>query len=823
MPKPKTASGSKRSAAAADASAKRGRSVSKGAPSPKPARAASASSSSKPPARSSSSSSKRDAAAAAAAAKTAPLPLEAIPLVPTPFDVDVPEPNLLYRLPHYAIEVPGTSPADGSSTGIYRSALLPKEYLEDASRQLPSDFPSIKTLHDGFELGSRLFPPSTPCLGRRERISTLPGKPEKWTGYKWETLGEVVERRTSFARGLARVAQDALPGADLAAGAGAPGEPFQPAFRLAIYAVNRPEWVVADAAALLYSLPTVALYDTLGADAAEFILNHAEIPAVVASLDKVPRLLEVAPHCPRLKIVVSMDGPADPVAAARDDPTDTFLALRGWAEARGVRLLTFREVEQIGRSTDPIPFRLPTPDDLACLSYTSGTTGTPKGVMLTHRNIVACLRGYLEMGSIPKPGDVHISYLPLAHVLERIIVLAALGSGCPIGFFRGDVKYLMEDIALVRPTVFVSVPRLLNRIVDTVNARVAAGTPLRRALFAAALAEKMDNYHRTGTLTHGFWDALVFSKVRSALGGRVRLVISGSAPLPNAGKEFLRVALSCQVAEGYGLTENCAGTALSFANDFVPGNVGAVTPSCEIKLVSIPDMGYLATDKPRPRGEIWQRGTNVFAGYYKDEAKTREALTEDGWLLTGDVGAIDEKGRLYIIDRKKNMFKLSQGEYVAPEKLEGDYSKSPLVAQIFVHGDSTRNELVAVIVPDTELAVPAAVSAGALPRGTPAPELPLPGQRSAAADAALRALADSPGFRKLLLAELGRVATAARMSGIERVRAVRVATEMFATENGLLTPTMKLRRSDAARVFRPLIDEMYAEIDAARPPHASKL
>ncbi|KAJ1546352.1 Long chain acyl-CoA synthetase 7 peroxisomal, partial [Cladochytrium tenue] len=739
-------------------------------------------------------------------------------------------------LPHAA--VPVVAAADpAAETPIFRSAVpslaLGKDDAsasatvdagrDDGPRPLVNSFPAATTIHELFELGLATGDPAAPCLGHRPRLAqAAAGDPPAWArAYTWMTRGEVAARRTHFSRGLATVMRDRL-GVDLYASA-------ESVFHLALYAANRPEWLLAELAAHLHAVPTVALYDTLGADATEFILNHAEVQCVVASLDKLPRLLDVAPRCPRLKVVVIMDGPNDPAAAERADAADPFVVLRAWAAEKGLAVVSFAEVEALGRAavaavdTPLPPFRLPKPDSIICLSYTSGTTGTPKGVMLTHRNFLSVIRALFEMGQTPVPGDMHISYLPLAHVFERLVCLAWLGFGVSIGFSRGNVKYLMEDVAMLRPTVFTSVPRLLNRVADAIQARAAASPPVSAALFRAALTAKKEALRRTGALTHSFWDALVFKKVRAALGGRVRVIVSGSAPLSDATKTFLRVAFSCQVIEGYGMTETAGGGTIAFFNDFDYGHVGAVAPCTEMKLVSIPEMGYLSTDKPDPRGEIWFRGENIFVGYFKEPEKTAEALTEDGWLRTGDVGRLDARGRLAIIDRKKNLFKLSQGEYVAPEKLEGDYVKSRLVAQIYVHGDASQNELVAVVVPDPEAAVPAALAAGAVPAGTPTAPLPAPGEHSPAAEAALRALSESSAFRALLLAELGRVASVARLSGIERVRAVRVIAEPFAPENGLLTPTMKLRRADAARTFRPLIDEMYRELAESRAPPTSHL
>ncbi|KAI9362051.1 hypothetical protein DFJ73DRAFT_813160 [Zopfochytrium polystomum] len=691
----------------------------------------------------------------------------------------------LHKFPIYALEIAGTRPSDGSQTGVYRSIISPEK--------LTDSFPNIATLYDVFQHGLKLGP-NMPCFGHRPTTRDPLTGAVTSKGYVWQTYRQISERRINFGCGLNKINEDYLRA----------GEKFH----VAIYAVNRPEWMITDLGAHLFSCVTVALYDTLGPDASQFIINHSDTPVVVASIDKVPILISLAEKCPKMKAIISMDGPpanAEPSVVS----TSPFGILRNWAAEKGILLFSFFEVETLGMK-NRVPFRLPQKDDLASFSYTSGTTGQPKAAMIRHGNLVAGLRGFIEMGTLPNVGDVHLSYLPLAHVYERIIMTAALGTACAIGFSRGDVKLLIEDIGTLRPTIFVSVPRLLNRVADAIMTRATTGSALAAAIFKTALQAKLDHMDATGQVTHPFWDALVFNKVKNALGGRVQKIGSGSAPISSDVKRFLRVAFGVQVLEGYGQTENCAASTISFAFDYSPGNVGSVVPSNEIKLVAVPEMNYHPTDKPFPRGEIWQRGANIFAGYYKDEAKTREALTEDGWLKTGDIGYIDERGRIYIIDRKKNIFKLSQGEYVAPEKLENVYIKCPLIAQSFVHGDSLRNELVAVVVLDQEHAIPAGVAAGILPPGTPNPGPALPG---AAPHPLVVELSNSKQFTQLVLNQLVKTGKESKLRGFELVKAVRIVPEQFSLENGLLTPTFKLKRNEAVNYFRALITDMYNEIE----------
>jgi len=288
---------------------------------------------------------------------------------------------------------------------------------------------------------------------------------------------------------------------------------------------------------------------------------------------------------------------------------------------------------------------------------------------------------------------------------------------------------------------------------------------------------------------------LLFNKIKAKLGGRVRMIITGSAPIGADVLEFLRICFCCNVFEGYGQTEASAASTVTLTGDCTVGHVGPPVPSVEIKLVDVPEMNYHATDKPNPRGEICVKGYSVFPGYYKDEQNTAEALDSQGWLHSGDIGLFLPNGCLKVIYRKKNIFKLSQGEYVAPEKLENVYVKHNLVAQIFVHGDSLQSTLVAIVVPDVETAVPYAKSNGI--------------------EGGLEGLCKNAAFQKKLLTELNALGKAGGLKGFELIKALRLESSPFTVENDLLTPTFKLKRPKAKQYYIAQIDEMYAEINSA--------
>lgn len=646
------------------------------------------------------------------------------------------------------------------SSAIYRNKSSPDKLAFDES--LP------RTLYENFQKGLKISPDG-PCLGTR----TIDPKTKKAGAYQFQTYRQVNERLTNFGAGLLQLGGTVLK----QGGVG---------WNVGLYSINRPEWVIAEQGCNAYSLVTVALYDTLGADTLSFTVNHADLSVVVCSLDKIPNLLKVSSSCPKLKAIVSMDefGPNEKVVNV----------LKQWCADKNISLYSFKEIEELGQkhARKHIP---PKQDDITTICYTSGTTGNPKGVMVYHRNFVAAADGIKSHNLSFDKNDVMISYLPLAHCFERVLQTAIYGNGASIGFYRGDVLLLVEDIQALRPTFFPSVPRLFNRIYAKLIEGTIKAPGVKGMLCRKAVADKLYYLKEANTLHHTFWDGLLFKKVAAVLGGRVRLMITGSAPISGDVLNFLRVCFSCEILEGFGQTECAAGSTLTFPGDYITGQVGVPVVCNEIKFVDVPDMGYFTTGD-KPKGEICIRGYNVMKGYYKEPAKTAETLDEEGWLHTGDIGTITEKGCVAIIDRKKNIFKLAQGEYVAPERLEAVYLKSKFIMQCFVHGDSLQSELVAVIVPE-----PVQLQEWAkknLDKGT---------------SLEMELLCQKKEVHALLLSELARVGKALKLAGFELPKNIHVEHEPFSVENDLLTPSFKLKRNIAVKKYRKILDKLYEELE----------
>uniref|UniRef100_A0A8C2AZJ5 Long-chain-fatty-acid--CoA ligase n=1 Tax=Cyprinus carpio TaxID=7962 RepID=A0A8C2AZJ5_CYPCA len=502
---------------------------------------------------------------------------------------------------------------------------------------------------------------------------------------------------------------------------------------IGIFAQNRPEWTISELACYTYSLVAVPLYDTLGTEAISYIIDKGE-----------------QAHSIFFPILCN-----------------SFIFL----------LYSF--------FNSP-----PKPEDLALIGFTSGTTGNPKGAMITHGNVVSNCSAFIKVteGLLkPSPQDVIISFLPLAHMFERVVEGVLLVHGARIGYFQGDIRLLMDDLKTLKPTIFPVVPRLLNRMFDKIFGQ--ANTPLKRWLLDFATSRKEAELKSGVVRKDSMWDKLIFSKVQASLGGCVRLMITGAAPVSPTVLTFLRAALGCQFYEGYGQTECTAGCTMSLPGDWTAGHVGAPLPCNFVKLVDVAEMNYFAANG---EGEVCVKGSNVFQGYLKDQEQTSEAIDKDGWLHTGDVGKWLPNGTLKIIDRKKHIFKLAQGEYIAPEKIENIYSRSDPVAQVFVHGDSLQACLVGIVVPDPDF---------------------LPGwAKKRGIEGSYTEMCKSKELKNAILEDIIRLGKEAGLKSFEQVRDIALHMEMFSVQNGLLTPTLKAKRAELRNHFKQQTDQLYAKI-----------
>lgn len=618
--------------------------------------------------------------------------------------------------------------------------------------------PSIATCHDFFEqTASRV--PGARCLGHRPYMPAT----KSWGPYLWQTYEQVQKRRRHLGVGLVLLHEQL----------GITGKQYG----VGLWCQNRPEWQIVDLACMSQSLFSVSIYDTLGPETTEYIINHAVLTCVASSLSHIPTLLKLAPRCPSLKIIISLD----PLNDGGDLPgTSKADILNAMAEETGITILNMKDVEAMGESA-PRPYHAPRPEDATTINYTSGTTGPPKGVILSHANAVAAASSSLCLMA-PGVNDVMCSYLPLAHIYERVTEASALWAGSAIGYFHGNVTELVDDLKLLKPTSFISVPRLYNRFGGAIKAATVEQTGFKGALSRHVSNAKMNALKNPdpakATNKHAFYDRIWSRKVASAFGlERTRVMVSGSAPIDPSLQQLLRIVFSNDFIQGYGLTETYAVSLAQLDGDMSAGNCGAVAPSTELCLMDVPDMEYLSTDLPHPRGELLVRGNNRFKEYYKNPEETSKVLTEDGWFRTGDIASVDELGRFKIIDRRKNVLKLAQGEYISPERIENVYlGNTSWLAQAYVHGDSDRSFLVAIfgITPDLFAAYAGKIL----------------GKEIGATDfQALHAAAQEPKVRAATIKELDKIGRKNKFNSYERVRNVRLLVEPFTIENELLTPT----------------------------------
>lgn len=600
--------------------------------------------------------------------------------------------------------------------------------------------------------------------------------------YEWMTYAEMFNRINNLGSGLACLQNGLGLGEQTAIG---------------MYSMNRPEWNLAMYAAFRCNAYVVPLYDTLGDDAIQYIFNKTDTKIIVASGNKVEKLLSLIGRIEHLKTIISMDPiPANIIDGAKE---------------KGIEIITFKEVEELGQR-EPVDAKKPKASDLCSICFTSGTTAMPKGVMLPHSvptAIVASLfaiskQSYLTKtedyfySTMPKVGEVFISYLPLAHAFEFAATHTNLCAGASIGYSQGDILKLVDDFAALRPTMIIAVPRVISRICDKVQATVESSGLIKRTIFNYAVKCKVERLRRTGDHTHWFWDR-VLAPVRAKMGGRLKAVLIGAAPISEDLIEKFSVMFNAFANIGYGMTESCGAITAPTQGEIEGSGCGAPVPSIQVKLVDIPEMNYHSTDKPFPRGEICYKGFNCFTGYYQDDENTKAVIDEEGWIHSGDVARFDEFGRVHIIDRKKNIFKLAQGEYVATEKIESILIKSPYIAQAFIEGDSIRAVLVAIIVPDMEMVQQWAVKNGISAK-------------------CLTELAADPKVKSLIVNEIAKFGKngSGELKGFELPANIFLESNAFSIEENLLTPTMKLKRFSARLKYKDVIEELYAEIDRKR-------
>lgn len=373
--------------------------------------------------------------------------------------------------------------------------------------------------------------------------------------------------------------------------------------------------------------------------------------------------------------------------------------------------------------------------------------------------------------------DCYVSYLPASHSFEQAVFGLSLSYGVKCGFFSGNVQKISEDLAVLKPTIFPSVPRLYNRIYQGIQDKLKEATGVKAWLAKKAVDTKLYYLRESGHLHHWLYDKLLFNTMKQRLGGSVRVMITGSAPISGDVLEFLKICFCCDICEGYGMTETCAGSCLTYEGDPTVGIVGGPLQNVKIKLRDIPEMGHLSTN-PIPAGEVCFWGPSIMKGYFRNPEKTAEAFTDDGWLRSGDVCVVFKNGAMKIVDRAKNIFKLSQGEYIAPEKLENVYITCSVASQVWVYGDSLKDHVIMFLVADPKNLEKLGEKIG----------------QTGSADE----LCKNQKVIQAIFEECMGLADGAKFNPLERPKQIVLMLEPFSVENDMLTPTFKLKRNVAA-------------------------
>ncbi|HUA15741.1 MAG TPA: long-chain fatty acid--CoA ligase [Verrucomicrobiae bacterium] len=539
-----------------------------------------------------------------------------------------------------------------------------------------------------------------------------------------------------------------------------------PGDRIAILSENRPEWSIADMASLLLGAVTVPLYTTLTAEQTAFVLRDSGARVIFLSSDQhLHKVLSILPDTQIEKIIVMDD-----------------IAFTGDLDAFAGRCMTMKQINTAEGDLDAglkARARSIGPDDLATIVYTSGTTGTSKGAMLTHGNIASNLLCSL-LGFGIKPGLISISFLPLCHITARHVDFSMLYHGVTLAYCP-FIERLQETLREVRPTIFVAVPRVYEKIYIQAEQK-AQGFP-KQPIFewAQSVGRQAKPEILAGRVPASVkWrlaNKLVFSKLREGLGGRVETFISGGAPLGRELAEWY-ASVGIRIHEGYGLTETSPVIAVNTPVNHRIGTVGKILPNLEVRI---------AED-----GEILVRGPSVFKGYWNRPEETNAAL-QDGWFKTGDIGNIDADGYLSVTDRKKDLIKTSGGKFIAPQPIENSLKLNALIGAAAILGD--RRKFPAVLVsPNFVLLEDWARSNG----------IGFSSRAELVADPRVQALYES------IVESINR-----NLARFEKLKRVLLVADEFTSDNGVLTPTLKLRRRVIEERYRKQIDELYAQAETA--------
>ena len=672
--------------------------------------------------------------------------------------------------------------------------------LEDRSNQRHKDYvgpyilPSIKDfkteVEDYFKdktlIGKvlekmKLFK-DRPCLGRRLKIGeNEKGEPIFEKKFTYFTYKEVEDFCYKFAKNLHEkkselVVNDSYLNLDLSL--------------VGIFAKNCIEWVITDFGCHLDSVTNVTLYSTLGQEAFKFICEQTKIKTIFVTPDLVDSLCEYKNkyNLAELKNAILYDFTTN---------CDSKIFLEKLTKANFNAYSFTSEFLKENNNIQNSDLTLSKADTTMTICYTSGTSGNPKGVMISQRNMISSLETIIHATGVPlDENSSHLSFLPLAHIFERIIITGFMISAAKIGFISTNVKNMMEDMNILGPTIICLVPRVMQTIRAKVFENFNSLDLWKKELAYKAYYTKLENFRKYGIINHVIYDQIIFKRIRAMFGGKVKCLLSASAPMQKELADDFKIFLGVPIVEALGMTELSGATFCTNTQDLNNITTGGVTGGARAILRSVPDLGYTVDDIVDgincPAGEICVKGPTVFQGYYKNDEENERSFDKDGYFHTGDVGRLYPNlgNGLRVVDRVKEIFKLSQGEYIVPAKLESIYYQSPYIQQMMIYGNSNMNNIIAIIKPDS---IKCADALGITEEELVKDE-------------------ENPKLKELIRLDLEKYASEAKFNGLEKIKYMIITFEGFTVNNQCMTPTMKFVRKKIEIKFKERIDRLYKEI-----------
>ncbi|XP_021648938.2 long chain acyl-CoA synthetase 8 isoform X2 [Hevea brasiliensis] len=551
--------------------------------------------------------------------------------------------------------------------------------------------------------------------------------------YEWQTFGQVFDRACNFASGLIRLGHNEDT-------------------RAAIFSETRAEWFIAFQGCMRQNITVVTIYASLGEDALIHSLNETQVSTLICDSKQLKKLAAISTKITTIKNVIYFE---DDGSATADDSSISG-STSHWTVS------SFSEVEKLGKNS-PLPPNLPSKNEIALIMYTSGSTGLPKSIMLT----AGCAIGY---GSA----------LTLTDTANKI------------------KKGTKGDTSVLKPTLMAAVPTILDRVRDGVLKKVEEKGGITKKLFNSVYKRRLaaieGSWFGAWGLERMLWDFIVFKSIRDVLGGSIRFMLCGGAPLSGESQRFINICMGARIVQGYGLTETCAGAAFSEWDDTSVGRVGPPLPCCYIKLVSWEEGGYRISDKPMPQGEIVIGGFCVTSGYFNNQEKTDEVYKVDEkgmcWFYTGDIGRFHPDGCLEIVDRKKDIVKLQHGEYISLGKVEAALMSSNYVDNIMVYADSFKNYCVALVVPSHQALEKWSQQVGIKYRN-------------------FAELCNKDETIAEVRQSLSKVGKAAKLDKFEIPEKIKLLPDPWTPESGLVTAALKIKREQLKSKFKEELQKLY--------------